>query len=103
MVVAGQVQRKLPEGEFRCPEMADIRSEIHDEIDRMAEGELLELRKLLASFPDRLGAFLRNAPLDDEPETEEEKRAVAEAQDSIRLNGGKCIPHEQVMRELGLE
>ena len=103
MVVAGQVQRKFPEGKVKGPEMADIRSEIHNELDRVAEGELLEPRTFLATLPDRLGAFLRNAPLDDEQETEEEMLAVAEAQDSIRLNGGKCIPHEQVMRGLGLE
>lgn len=83
--------------------MRDCRREIHDEIDRMPEDDLPGLRALLATYPNRLGAFLRNAPLDDEPETEEERLAVAEAEESIKRNGGKCIPHEQVMRELGLE
>lgn len=83
--------------------MADIRSEIHGEIDRMPKDELPGLREFLSTYPDQLGAFLRNAPLDDEPVTEEDRLAVAEAEESIRRNGCKCIPHEQVVRELGLE
>lgn len=83
--------------------MADVRSEIHEEIDRMTADELLGLKKFLATFPDKMGAVLRNAPLADEPLTEEEEIAVAEADEWLRQNGGRGIPHEQVMRELGLE
>lgn len=83
--------------------MADVRSEIHEEIDRMTADELLGLKKFLATFPDKMGAVLRNAPLADEPLTEEEERGVAEADEWLRQNGGRGIPHEQVMRELGLE
>lgn len=83
--------------------MTDVRSEIHEEIDRMTADELLGLKKFLATFPDKMGAVLRNAPLADEPLTEEEERAVAEADEWLRQNGGRGIPHEQVMRELGLE
>ena len=97
MVVAGQVQRKFPEGKVKGPEMADIRSEIHNELDRVAEGELLEPRNFLATLPDRLGAFLRNAPSDDEQETEEEMLAVAEAQDSIRTRSGSTVANASLM------
>lgn len=83
--------------------MADIRSEVHKEIDRMTEKELLGLKEFLATFPDRVGAMLRNAPVDDEPVTEEDLRAIAESQEWFRQNGGKGIPHDQVVQELGLE
>ncbi len=83
--------------------MADIRSEVHEEIDRMTEKELLGLKEFLATFPDRVGAMLRNAPVDDEPVTEEDLRAIAESQEWFRQNGGKGIPHDQVVQELGLE
>lgn len=83
--------------------MADIRSEVHEEIDRMTEKELLGLKEFLATFPDRLGAILRNAPVDDEPVTEEDLRAIAKSQEWFRQNGGKGIPHDQVVRELGIE
>lgn len=83
--------------------MADIRNEVHEEIDRMTEKELLGLKEFLATFPDRVGAMLRNAPVDDEPVTEEDLRAIAESQEWFRRNGGKGIPHDQVVQELGLE
>lgn len=74
--------------------MSDIRSEVHEEIDRMTERELLGLKEFLAAFPDRVGAMLRNAPLDDEPVTAEDLRAIAESEEWFRQNGGKGIPHD---------
>ena len=52
--------------------MADSHGEVHEEIDRMTEGELLGLKEFLATYPHRVGAMLRNAPLDDEPVTTED-------------------------------
>jgi hypothetical protein len=43
---------------------------------------------------------LETAPLRDEPETEEERVAVAQAR--AELARGEAIPHAQVRRELGL-
>ena len=40
--------------------------------------------------------------LDREPIGEEEERAVEEAKQWLRENGGKGIPHEEIMREFGL-
>ena len=45
---------------------------------------------------------LRNAPIDDEPETEDEKLAVVEAHEWLRQNGNQGIPHDEAMRRLGL-
>jgi hypothetical protein len=42
---------------------------------------------------DPVAAALRNAPVDDEPETEEEKQAVAEARE--RLNGKRAVREEK--------
>jgi hypothetical protein len=49
-----------------------------------------------------VAAALRNAPVDDEPESEEEKRNVGEARQRLRSNGGKGVPHDEAMRRLGL-
>jgi hypothetical protein len=43
---------------------------------------------------------LETAPLRDEPETEEERAAVARARDE--LANGDVIPHAHVRRDLGL-
>jgi hypothetical protein len=59
--------------------------------------------QLLETIVDPVRAALRNAPFDDEPETGEEKAAVAEARDWLRNNGGKGISHAEAMRRLGLE
>ena len=83
--------------------MTDIRKEVHEEIDRMTNRDVGLLKELLPSFPTRLDATLRNAPESDEPETEEEARLVSEAKEWLKQNGGRGIPHEEVMRELGLE
>jgi hypothetical protein len=42
----------------------------------------------------------RDAPLDDEPETDEERAAIEEARREVAE--GKLIPHDEVRRKLGL-
>jgi len=55
------------------------------------------------SEEDPVDAALRDAPFDDEPVTEEEKRAIAESEEWLKQNGGKGIPHDEAMRRLGLD
>ena len=47
----------MTEGQF-----SEMRSALYEEIDRMTEDELVGLKEFLATYPDRLGAVLRNAP-----------------------------------------
>ena len=82
--------------------MADVRKEVHEEIDRMTDDEVAELQECLATYPSSLAAAIQNAPYGDEPETEEERLAVEEDLDWLKQNGDKGIPHEEVMRERGL-
>ena len=79
------------------------RQHAHQLIDRMPETQLTGLVQFLETIVDPVAAALRNAPLDEEPETEEEKAAVAEARQWLQNNGGKGIPHAEAMRRLGLE
>lgn len=53
----------------------------------------------LANEPDPVTLSLLNAPEDDEPETEEELRAIEETRAYLR-SGGKLIPHEEVERAI---
>ena len=78
--------------------MSGIRSEIQEEVDRMTEKELLGLKKFLATCPSRLGAVFRNAPWDDEPFTDEERLAVAEAEEWFEQDGGEGISHDEICR-----
>jgi hypothetical protein len=79
------------------------REQAHQLIDRLPDSQVAALVGLLETIVDPVAAAVRNAPLDDEPETEEEKRAAAEARVWLARRGGKGIPHEEAMRRLGLE
>ncbi len=83
--------------------MPDLRAELHEEIDRMATEDLAGLKEFLATYPDKIGAAVRMAPWDDEPVTEAEMEAMDEALEWLEQNGGRGIPHDQMMRELGLD
>ena len=79
------------------------RERAHHLIDGMPETQLSALVGLLETIVDPVAAALRNAPIDDEPESDGEKQAVAEALDWLARRGGKGIPHDEAMRRLGLE
>ena len=83
--------------------MNDTREHAHQLIDRMPEAQLSGLVQFLETIVDPVAAVLRNAPLDDEPETDEEKVAVAEARGWLQNKSGKGLPHAEAMRRLGLE
>jgi hypothetical protein len=66
-------------------------------IDRLLEGQLTALVGLLETIVDPVTAALRNAPVDDELETEEDKQGVSDAHEWLKRNGNG-IPHEEAMR-----
>jgi hypothetical protein len=78
------------------------RKHAHELIERLPEPQISALVGLLETMVDPVAAALRNAPDDDEPETEDEKLAVAEAREWLAKHGGRGIPHEEAMRRLGL-
>ena len=83
--------------------MSDTRQHAHQLIDRLPDTQLSALVGLLETIVDPVTAALQNAPIDDEPESEEEKQAVSEARAWLKRNEGKGIPHREAMRRLGLE
>ncbi len=83
--------------------MRDTRQHAHQLIDRMPETQLNGLVRFLETIVDPVATALRDAPPDDEPETDEEKTAVAEAKRWLRDNGGKGVPHAEAVRRLALE
>lgn len=75
------------------------RRQAHAYLDQLPDTQLSAVRGLLEAMLDPVSRALANAPLDDEPVTEEEERAVAEARQWLQHNPG--IPFEQVIAELG--
>ncbi len=80
------------------------REEIHRIIDEIPESQLPTVLSYLKRFTDAsddpVQRALANAPVDDEPQTEEEQRAVQEGKADVRL--GRTLSTDTLKRELGL-
>jgi len=82
---------------------AEARTKLHDLIESLPSDDIptaLRVLEALNSTSDSIPLALRDIPFDDEPETDEERAAVAEALREIEE--GKGIPHDEAMRRLGL-
>ncbi len=80
--------------------MSDTRQHVHELVDRLPEPQIAGLERFLESIIDPVAEAVRNAPFDDEPFTEEDRRAVAEAEEWLKHN--KPIPMEEVLADFGL-
>jgi hypothetical protein len=82
-------------------DLAQERQQAHTLLDLLPPEQLVAVRGLLESILDPVDRALALAPIDDEPETEDERRAVAESKAWFERNGGRGIPHEEVLADLG--
>lgn len=75
------------------------KDEFRAAIEDLSEAEATEALELLGPRGERdaLDELLDNAPIDDEPETEEEREAVAEAREEIRR--GETVSRDEIRRE----
>ena len=76
------------------------RDDLHQLLDTIPDHELTTAATALEPLVDPALWSLLTAPIDDEPETEEERTAIAEADEDIRQ--GRLIAHEDIKREFGL-
>jgi predicted transcriptional regulator len=74
-----------------------VKEALHQIIDEMPQ---VQADRLLETLEDPVARSLALAPIDDEPETEEEKAAVAEG--IAALERGEFVTTEELRRELGL-
>ena len=75
--------------------MADIdRRELHTLVDHIPESDVPAARKVLRAFADPVELAILAAPLDDEPETEDERASVASSLADISPD----IPFEKLRR-----
>ena len=79
---------------------SDTRSNVHTLVDQLPPVQLAAVEALLQSMLDPLSIKLALAPIDDEPFTEEDRQAVAEADEWTKHN--KPIPMEEVLADFGL-
>jgi hypothetical protein len=79
---------------------ANEKQQAHDLIERLVPSQVSAVVHLLEVMTDPVARSLANAPVDDEPVSEEEAREIAAARASF--DRGEGIPHEQVLAEFGL-
>ena len=70
------------------------RDELHRLLDSIPPDEVPVARKFLESLIDPVEQALRTAPLDDEPETSDEKAAV----EAALADPAEDVPFEQVRK-----
>lgn len=78
-----------------------IKERLHQAVDTMTDEEArTALRTLAEASGDPVAWMLDHAPLDDEPETDEERQAVADVR-ADRERGIEPVALEDVVAELG--
>ena len=82
--------------------MANEKQHAHELIEQLPPHQLAAVVGLLEAIIDPVSRKLAAAQTDDEPETEEERRAVEQSKEWLRQRGGKGIPHEEVLNDFGL-
>lgn len=76
-----------------------VKERLHNAVETMTDEEATSaLRTLAEASGDPVAWMLDHAPLDDEPETVEERRAVAEVR-ADRKRGIEPVPLESVLAE----
>jgi hypothetical protein len=81
---------------------AGTKQKAHELIERMPPSQVSAVVGLLETMLDPVSRAIANAPIDDEPESEDERRAVAESKAWLAEHPGQGIPHEEILREFGL-
>ena len=76
------------------------KQEAHELIERLSTGQVIAAVGLFKAMLDPVSIALANAPIDDEPVSEEEARDIAEARAAAAR--GEVVSHEEVLAEFGL-
>lgn len=76
------------------------RQQVHALVDQLPEEKLDAVVHLLQVMTDPVARAVAHAPLDEEPLTLEEIRALDESREWLKHNEG--ISHDQVLAELGI-
>ena len=79
--------------------LTESKEHAHELIDRLPPTQVAAVVVLHEAILDPVSHAIANAPIDDEPESEEERRSVNEAKEWFRRNPG--IPFEEVLAEFG--
>lgn len=80
--------------------VANPKQEAHELIERLSTGQVIAAVGLFKAMLDPVSVALANAPIDDEPVSEEEARDIAEGRAAAVR--GEIVSNEEVLSEFGL-
>ena len=80
--------------------MAADKQHAHELIERLAPSQVPAAVGMLEGLLDPVARAIANAPIDDEPLTSDDEKALAQASDWSKHN--KSTPHEEFLAELGI-
>jgi len=78
------------------------KQQAHELIERLAPKQVSAVVGILEAMLDSVSSAIASAPIDDEPETEAERSAVAGSKTWFEQHGGQGISHEEVLADFGL-
>jgi hypothetical protein len=78
------------------------KQQAHELIERLAPKQVSAVVGILEAMLDPVSSAIASAPIDDEPETEAEREAVAGSKTWFEQHGGQGISHEEVLGDFGL-
>ena len=78
----------------------DPKERAHELIEHLPSTQVAAVVGLLEAMLDPVSRAIANAPIDDEPVTPQEEKAIEEAREWLKHNPG--IPFEEVLAEFGL-
>ena len=82
--------------------MAADKQHAHELIDQLLPSQVPAAIGMLESLLDPVSRAIAKAPIDDEPESADERKAVAKSKAWFKQRGGQGIPHEEVLADFDL-
>jgi hypothetical protein len=78
------------------------KQQAHELIERISTAQASAIVTLITSMLDPVDRAIANAPIDDEPETDAEREAVAASKAWLAEHPGEGIPFEDLLSEFGV-
>ena len=83
--------------------MSDTRQHVHELIDWLPAPQLTAVARLLEAMVDPVALAVTNAPPDNEPVTDEDRRRLHSGQAWFAKRDGHGIQMEEVLADFGLK
>jgi hypothetical protein len=85
-----------------APPATNPKQEAHELIERISTAQASAVVILINSMLDPVDRAIANAPIDDEPETDAERQAVAASKTWLAEHPGEGTPFEDLLSEFGV-